>query len=294
MPTPYATLPTPQQVTPHTQSAYPMAEKEINIFDLWSILVKEKRIFFFLVILCTAGAVGIAWSMTPIYEASVLLEPTSENNKDNEVAGGLGSTGSGSGSVDSNLAILQSRVFTEKFLQEEKLLPILFSSKWDPQKKRWHTTNHKKVPNTRDGVKRFREILSISESAGPITLTIEHHDRKQASRIANLLVKKINQHLRRLAIQDAKQSIKYLNAELSKTSVLELRQAIVNILEGQVKKIMMANIQTEFAFKVIDPAVTPSKNDFIKPKRTKIIILGPIAGMFLSIIIIFLRNIRQR
>jgi uncharacterized protein involved in exopolysaccharide biosynthesis len=55
---------------------------------------------------------------------------------------------------------------------------------------------------------------------------------------------------------------------------------------------MLANVQEEFAFRVIDPAVVPEVRS--KPKRKLIVVLGGVLGgmfsIFLAFFLNFLRN----
>ena len=303
MPTSPNTSPPTQQMMMYAPMPVPQAEDEINLVDLWRVLVREKWLIFFLILLCTAGAAGAALYMTPIYRAEVLLEPLSEDGKQGggllaqygglAAMAGINIGGGGSNSKDSNMAVLQSRIFIEKFLTDEKLMPILFHTQWNPKTQSWNVKDPKQIPTLWDGVDYFnKSILKISEDkkSGLVTLSIEWENREQASQWANLLVERINRHLRELAIQDTEKSMKYLNIELEKTSVVELQQAIANILEGQIKKIMMANVRTEFAFKVIDPAVAPPEGHIVKPKRRLMVVLGFVMGLFLGIFAAFIRN----
>ena len=299
-------LPT-QQAISFAYMPPPQAEEEINLLDLWRVLVREKWLIFFLTTLCMAGAIAAALLMTPIYKAEVLLEPISEDGKQGgglmaqygglAAMAGIDIGGGGSNSKDTNMAILQSRVFIEKFLHDENLMPILFSKQWNPETQNWKVEDPKQIPTLWNGVEYFTKgILKVSEDkkTNLVTLAIEWKDREQATRWANLLVKRINHHLKELAIQDTQKSMEYLNAELAKTSIVELQQAIVNILEGQIKKIMMANVRSEFAFKVIDPAVVPPKGHIIKPKRRLMVVLGFVLGGFLGIFAAFFRNFLRR
>lgn len=246
--------------------------------------------------------------MTPIYRAEVLLEPITEDGKQGggllaqygglAAMAGIDIGGGGSNSKDSNMAILKSRVFIEKFLHDENLLTVLFHKLWDPETQSWKVEDPKQIPSMWSGVEYFtKNILNIAEDkkTGLITLAIEWEDREQASRWANLLVERVNKHLRELAIRDTQKSMEYLHAEFAKTSIVELQQAITNILEGQIKKIMMANVRLEFAFKVIDPAVVSPEGHIIKPKRRLMVVLGFVLGLFLGIFAAFIRNfIRQQ
>lgn len=54
---------------------------------------------------------------------------------------------------------------------------------------------------------------------------------------------------------------------------------------------MLANVRDEYVFKTVDPAVVAEKK--IKPKRIMIIITGMILGLLLSVIILFIRNMKR-
>lgn len=51
---------------------------------------------------------------------------------------------------------------------------------------------------------------------------------------------------------------------------------------------MLANVQEEYAFKVVDPAVVPQKP--IKPQRTLIITLGFLLGLIAALFIAFFHS----
>ena len=71
--------------------------------------------------------------------------------------------------------------------------------------------------------------------------------------------------------------------ELEKTSVVGTRNAIYSLMETQIQNIMLANVRKEFAFKVIDPAVVLDDDDFFRPDRLVLAILGLAAGLTLSV-----------
>ena len=290
-----------QQAIPIAYLPPQVAEEEINLLDLWRVLVREKWLIFLFTILCTTGAVVMALYTAPIYRAEVLLEPITETGKQGggllSQYGGLAAMagidiGGSSGTKDTALAKLQSRVFVREFLNDEKLLPILFHEKWNPQTKSWQVKDPKNIPTMWNGVNAFNKILNISENkkTGLITLAIEWHDREAISRWANLLVERINRHLRMLAVKDAKKNLAYLYTELAGTQIVEVQQAIARLLETQIKTIMLANVRTEFAFKVIDPAVVPPEGQSIRPKRRLMVVLGFILGVFMGIVAAFFRN----
>lgn len=309
MSTPNQSPPAPpiQQAIPYAYLPPQVAEEEINLLDLWRVLVREKWLIFLFTVLCTAGAIASALTTMPIYRAEVLLEPATEDGKQGNgllaqygglaAMAGINIGGGGGNSKDSYIAILQSRTFVEEFLRDEKLLPILFYKIWNSESQSWQVEDPKQIPTMWDGVEYFKQnILKVSDDkkVGLVTLSIEWHEREKTAHWANLLVERINRHLRDAAIQDARKSMEYLQTELTNTNIVELQQAIASLLEGQIKRIMLTRVRTDFAFKIIDRAVVPPENVFIKPKRRLMVVLGFVLGGFLGIFAAFFRNFLRR
>jgi uncharacterized protein involved in exopolysaccharide biosynthesis len=102
------------------------------------------------------------------------------------------------------------------------------------------------------------------------------------------MVARVNDRMRSEATRSAKDSIEFLNQELAKTSVVGLQQAIYHLIEDQVNKAMLANVQHEYAFRVIDRAVAPEQRS--SPKRTIMVLIGGVLGGFLGLFIVFIRR----
>jgi LPS O-antigen subunit length determinant protein (WzzB/FepE family) len=98
----------------------------------------------------------------------------------------------------------------------------------------------------------------------------------------------VNDRLRADAIRTANSSLEYLDKELAKTSVVEIRQAIYRLTEEQVSNAMLANVQREYAFHFIDPAVPPETK--FSPKRTVMTGVGAAIGLFLGMLIVYVRR----
>jgi len=274
-----------------------MEEDEINLMDYWKVIMQFKWMIFLITFLSGAAAVGVALNMTPIYRAEVLLAPAGEDkNAASALSGQFGglaalagiNIGGGGGEVEQAIATLESRVFTNEFIEKEGLMPILFEELWNDTKKEWVVEKEEDKPTAWDAYKTFdQSIRSISsdKKTGMYTLAIEWSDPELAADLANKLVVKINAHQKKAAIIEAQKSIAYLENQLKETSVVEMQQAIYRLIEAQTKNIMLANVRDEFVFKVIDPAVIPEEK--IKPKKKLIAILGVIVGFMLSIFLAF-------
>lgn len=295
--------PKDQETSPSNQPVYylapqmPMEDDEINLLDYWRILMRFKWLIMFITVIAAGGTIVLAFQMTPIYRAEVVLAPVGEEKSGGLAAlagqfGGLASLagvnlGGGGGKTEEAIATLESRIFTDKFITEEKLLPILFYNSWDENTKNWAVESEEDIPTAWDAFKLFDEIRSVStdKTSGMYTLAFEWHDPVLAADWANKIVQRINQHQKQVAIDEAKKSIEYLKNQLNETSVVEMRQAIFRLIEAQTKNIMFANVRDEFVFKVIDPAVVAELP--IKPKKRLMAILGTVVGFMLGVFLAF-------
>ena len=62
----------------------------------------------------------------------------------------------GGGNKDEYLQYLQSNAFTARFIEDEKLLPVLFADRWDAENDRWKVDDPADVPTLADGVRTVR------------------------------------------------------------------------------------------------------------------------------------------
>jgi len=187
---------------------------------------------------------------------------------------------------DEAVAILMSRGFTSEFIERQRLLPILFRGKWNPETEEWKVNDPGDIPTISDAVNLFDdEIRTVKEDNKTelVTLRIEWKDRELAATWANQLVESLNQHIRDRDIAEANRSIQYLNAELEKTNVIEVRQGIFHLIERQIQAAMLANVRTEYAFKILDPAVAPDEDQYSWPDKRLLLVVAFGVGIILSV-----------
>jgi len=251
----------------------------------------------------TALAAGISFLLTPVFRAEVLLEPVQRDS----TLGGLASLAGRVGDLASisginqvggddsatSIATLKSRALTETLIKDEGVMPLLFPSDWDAQKRAWEDPND--PPTMWEAFEKFDEkIREVKEDrkTGLVTLAIEWEDPVLAARWANSLVKRVNAKRREEAIRLATSSIAYLRKELRTAGAVELQQAIYRMIETQMKTVMLARSTEEYAFRVIDPAVPPKKK--IRPKRRLIALGAMVFGALLGVYAAVLRSKRRR
>jgi uncharacterized protein involved in exopolysaccharide biosynthesis len=278
-----------------------IAEDEISLVDVWRVLEKYKGVIFAAILFCALAFVLTALLMTPVYRTQVLVAPVSEKDSNSRFAAQLGEFGGIAALTGINMdqgskknesiATLRSRKFTEQFIKDEKLLPVLFHDRWDAENQRWDKTDPEDVPTLEDAWKLFdKEVRRISENrkTGLVVLSIEWEDPREAARWANELVLRVNVMLRKKAAAESENAIGYLREQLRKTSVVELRQVVNRLIESEMKEIILANITEEYAFRVIDPAVVPEEP--FKPVMVLMVVLGIVSGAVLGIILALIFN----
>ena len=279
------------------------AEDEIDLLELWRVLVKYKRTILATMFAAALLSAGISLLMHNIYRGEVLLAPAqSGDNKSGGMAsvvlgGGLGGLASlagisiGGSSTDEGLAVLQSREFLWNFVQEKKLMPILFADDWDAEHKKWKESDPKKQPGQMDVYRLFNNGILKAETdkkTNLITVTVDWKDAALAADWANSLVDRLNQYLAQQAVARSESNLKYLNEQLMSTQIDEMRHTLFSLISNEQQNAMLAKTQKEFAFKVLDPAVEPDKK--IKPHRSLIVILMTFVAGFMAILYAFIKE----
>jgi uncharacterized protein involved in exopolysaccharide biosynthesis len=259
--------------------------------DLWSVLG--------CVVLLTALTAAAAFIMVPKYRVQVVMLPVKADDTRGALAGMVGQLGGlaglaglslgGGSNKDEYLEYLRSKAFTARFIEDQKMLPVLFDKYWDEDNARWDVDDPEDVPTLADGVRRFdRSVRAVQEDrrTGIITLSVVWKNRELAARWANLLVEQANRDLRQRAIEEADASLRYLDVELAKTNVVGLQQSIYRLIESEIRVKMLANVRESYAFKVIDPAVAPDADDWIRPKRAAMIAIGAFVGLLAGLVVV--------
>lgn len=278
----------------------PGADDVMDLRLLVQRLLKRRWLFACTVFLISALFATYAMTRESVYRASVVLAPAAGGAGQSAMGAMLGQLGGlaalagvslgGDGSeVEEALAVLRSREFTESFIESENLIPVLFRSDWDAQAGQWREGMDPPTPAQafRYFDQSVRRIIQ-SRNTGLIVLEIDWFDPEQAARWANVLVTRLNSEMRDRAIGEADRSVEFLKRELAGTDVVEIRQSINRLVEAQVNQRMLANVNEEYAFRVIDRAVPPDPLDPVSPNRLAIVVAGPLVGCILGMLLVLL------
>ena len=280
----------------------------ISLSEMLTILRRGKWLIFCCAVVLMVVAGSTAWLIPNTYVAVTLLSPVTSSAGDGQLGslgsaaaqlGGLASLAGISGSGDSkkseSIAILQSEALTEKFIQTNNLLPILYAKRWDATAKSWKEKNPQKVPTLWKAYQDFKKLRTAvnDTKTGLVTLTVAWKDPSLAAKWANDLVAMTNAELRAKSIAQSERNMAYLTDEAAKTSVVEVKLAVYKLLENEINKVMLARGSDEYAFRILDPAVPPEK-----PANLPVVAwlaIGFLGGFLLAIPIVLIkaRTVRQ-
>ncbi|QKI89761.1 Wzz/FepE/Etk N-terminal domain-containing protein [Thiomicrorhabdus xiamenensis] len=314
----------PPNYTSNYQQAY--ADDEIDLRELWHAVWSRKWGIALITVVVMIAALVYALNAKNYYRAQVVLAPVQSEGKSAGLAaqfGGLASLaginlgGGGASDTGTAIAILQSRKFGERFIQENNLKPYLFSKSWDADKKVWIEQSPGVMasikalimpastggqggyqreplapgePSLWDAYKEFSKMLTVStaKDSGFVTVSVEFTDPVLAAQWATQMVQDINQLMKTQSLAEAQRSNAYLEQQLKKTSLAEVRQSIYQMMEANIKTMMLANTSDDVVFKTIDPAVVPEEKS--KPKRSLIMAVAMVLGLMLGVFWALIRN----
>lgn len=298
-----------------TQSTVPY-DDEIDLRELFRVLWAGKWLIGGITFAATVIAVIVALMLPNIYRAEALLAPN-----DQERAGGLSALAAqygglaslaginiGTGQADRPaiaLEVLKSRKFISQFIKRREILvPLMAISGWDAvtgdleiDSSDYDVTSRKWVrnvrppkqiiPSSQEAYTTFSRAMSVSQDkkTGFIRVTIQHYSPVVAKQWVDWLVEDINSTIMRQDVAEAEQAIDYLQKQIEATPLAELQNVFFNLIEEQMKTVMLARVSSEYVFRTLDPAVVTEKK--VRPKRTFIALLGMFIGGVFGILLAF-------
>ncbi|AWA98771.1 LPS O-antigen length regulator [Vibrio harveyi] len=300
---------------PQSQST----DDEIDLRELFGALWKGKWLIIAATFVFAVGTVLYALSLPNIYKSDALLAPAESSNGGglSKMAGQLGGIAALSGinlgasessQTDLAVQIMKSRQFVEEFINKHGLLvPLMAAKGWDlannklildedlynPTTGEWlREPNGLRgaTPTAQEAFEVFsKEVFNVSQDkeSGLYTVSVKNYSPYIAQQWVNWLIEDINKVMRERTIAETTQNLAYLNTQLQKTAVTDMQSTFYKLIEEQTKSLMLAEVQGEFTFKVVDPAVVPELK--VSPKRALICVLGTLLGGLLGVMIVLVR-----
>lgn len=318
---------TQQTFTPMADNRLPMAyspaDDEIDLLELFGALWQGRWWIIASGILCGAIAVGVALSLPNIYRSEALLAPSAEQQGGGLSAlagqfGGLASLagislgGEGADKTAIAVEVAKSRQFVSQFVRRHQLeVPLLAAKKadkltgelvidpsiYDEQSGKWvrePRPGFKAEPSDLELVTAFNQLASIAldKKSGLATIAVEYYSPQMAKQWVDWLVADLNTTMKQRDQTDTERNIAYLKEQLEKTSVADMQTVFYKLIEEQTKTLMLTEVNPEYVFKTLDPAVVPEEK--AKPKRALIVVLGGVLGGMAGVMLVLVRYALRR
>jgi len=265
-----------------------------NSFFLFLDLIKEYRNVFLLSVI-VPSLTGLLYALvaTSLFRADVIIISNQEEGESlvnlskqySSIAAIAGISIGGAGVVDKterSLAILTSRSFIEEFVQGRDIRKYLFPYLWDTKQDRWKDGEPTAAQTYKLVISNVIDV-DVDRRTNLITVSVIWEDPVLAAQWANLIIKDINKKIREQEIKELQQSIVFMQTQLDNSdSSGSLNSVMFNLIEELAKKVMIANVREEYAFKIIDPAVVPEMK--YKPSKRNIVMISFLMGLLISVI----------
>lgn len=303
--------------------AYSPADDEIDLAELFRALWAGRWWIIASGVICTLVAVGIALWLPNIYHAEAKLAPSAEQQGGGLSAlagqfGGLASLAGislgsgGSDKVGLAMEVAKSRQFVTTFIRRHHLeVPLIAVTKMDKQSGElvidpdlYDVNGNKWVrevdppqtiePSDWELYKVFSDLFAIDQDkkTGMVTVGIDYFSPVVAKQWVDWLVADLNTTMKQRDQTDTERNIGYLKEQLEKTSVADMQTVFYKLIEEQTKTLMLTEVNPEYVFQTLDPAVVPEEK--AKPKRALMVVLGGILGGMLGIMLVLARHAMRR
>ncbi|HEX5765489.1 MAG TPA: Wzz/FepE/Etk N-terminal domain-containing protein, partial [Woeseiaceae bacterium] len=228
-----------------------------------------------------------------IYRVDVVVTSTADDEQSplSGLAGALGGLSALGGELLGNanlenesIALLHSKTIAMALISRNDLIPILFEEKWHSENDEWQVSADD-IPTMADAVERLHEdVIRVrrDRELGLITISAYWRNKELASDWAMQMISLVNEKMRRQAIDEATQSLAYLAEELEKSQNVEARQMISQLMQSKLNNSAMASAKREYAFRIIDPAILPDDDDYVRPNVILAVVGSTLLGMILG------------
>ena len=298
--------------------AYDGYDDEIDLFELVQNLWEDKWLISAITGFAAVTSVLVALWLPNVYQATTLLKPQSGEGGIGGLArqyGGLASLAgislpSGGGESKTALAIevLKSKRFAYEFTTRHNLLPALFAAEswdwatetlsldadvYDSARQQW--VREVKAPRTAEPSPEevhelWNKTVSVSEDkkSAFVTVSLKHRSPVYTKDWLDLLVVDINEALRAQDLAESERAVAYLEGQLKQTNVAEIRELLAGLLRSHMESRMMATVEPNYVFSVIDPPTVPELKS--EPKRALMCVLGTLLGGMLGVMFSLVRR----
>lgn len=276
-------------------------EQDVDVLALLAMLVREKIIVGLGLIVGGVIGVVVATAWHDLYTSESVLAPAEHAAESSRgVSGAYGSLaalagiqlGTGTASaIDQAIILAESEPFLSRVIVKRGWIKDLNDVKgWDKQSAQtiYETSPSAEVIDEREIIhqaySKLKEAITVSRDAksGLITVRSSHPVPAFSAELLVSLVEELNDHFRRVDLETAKVRIKYLENQIQATSVAEIRDVLYDMIEAQMKTLMLADAGDEYLLTTVVPPTVPIQRS--SPNRSLIVIIGLMFGGVIGVI----------
>jgi len=252
----------------------------LSIFQITEYVLKRKIYLLIIISFFAIASLIYSGGIEETYKSEITLYHSEDFESQGSDMQGLpsfiGLNFDTSSSAVKHMAILESKAFLISFIQKNNLLSLIFSNEWDNVNNKWIN----KQPSVIDAYSKFiQDFLFIEENKanGLITISIITNNPETSSFLANKIVADANNFIRLQDLENIEKNMNFLNQKLLENNNEISQNYISQMLQSQTTRLMKANVNKDYAFTIIDPALTPLKK--YAPSRLKILISSIFMGL---------------
>lgn len=261
-----------------------------------SALVLRRKLAIVVTFLVAMIAVAVVYKLVPRgYRADVVLVPIEDVSADasvvtspgmSQVAALLGGSAASTWRQES-LAFLRSRQLARVTIQSLGMLDELAPD----------TGQETAELRLARAVMRFRKhVILVAEDrlTGIVTVSATADSPDQAVSIANRYVAEANRLARERALADLGADAAAQARELATTTSIEVRAVLTSLIERNQKSLSLARARTDYAYRVIDPALPGGREMRVFPRLASFAAFGGLLAGALALAVAMLIEIRSR
>lgn len=288
----------------------------INLKNIINDVFKKKFLFLGIMLIGIASSFFYSLSIPNKYTSSAKLLISDFKNQSNNQLGsqfnsissfvGLNSSGSDNALVA--LETIRSKDLLEVLLETDGIKEKIFAASgfnaatktiiYDPEiydisdevwtrKASWPKQSEPSYVEVHDKLM-LDFAASLDRDNGVIVISYSHFSPYFAKEFLDLAISSTNQLQKKIDQDRSQSSLDFLRSELASTSVSEIRSSAAQLIENQLKTLMLTRVEEDYLLQVLDKPYIPEKKS--SPSRFLIIFLGSVISFAISIIFILGRS----
>ena len=185
------------------------------------------------------------------------------------------------------IAALTSRELVGTYITQKNLMPILLPEAYEATQ---NGTRTRPLTLGETVTYFLRRVITVTEDrrSGLLKVDVDWTDPTIPSVWLSEILGLANQTIRDDTVREARASLDFLRAQNARETIEAVRQSIARLMEAKLNEVMLANVQDNFPFRMIDPPEVPFTG--IWPPRLLMVAVGFLLGMFLFGMIVVLAN----